>query len=251
MIKTLSPYYITVPFVNPTTTDVCNSFVLKLYVWNGAKNAVPSAAEYEKTVLNASASNGSTKLEVGRMVNDFIEFQISNPGTTSLEDGNNQVWVKWEVYYDDQPLYAQEQNITLAVKGYGWFLDGQNPDVPVNNILLTGDEFKVSRNGFFVLPIVVEETTPPTPSLVIDSITLSSGELYDLAFTTNITYTDIYYRYSLTGLNDWTIGFEIGTASPFEITLPGTDVTYDVQIFTFDPLTSETVYSPIFTIYIP
>lgn len=157
MIKTLTPYYITVPYTNPSTDVVCDSFVLKIYIWKGTKNAVPSAPEYEKTILNATASNGSVKLDISKMINDFIEFSISNPGVTSLESGNNQAWVKTEIYYSDAPTIPENQNITFALKGYGWFLEGENPQIPTNKILLTGDEFKVNRNGFFVLPIKINE----------------------------------------------------------------------------------------------
>ena len=38
MIKTLSPYYINIPFVSPLTSLVCTSYTLKIYIWKGLKN---------------------------------------------------------------------------------------------------------------------------------------------------------------------------------------------------------------------
>jgi len=159
MIKTLSPYYIFIPRVNPNTSIVCGSYTLKLYVWQGNKTAVPSTPDYEITKINASNSNQTDKVDIARIVNDFIDFNCVQSTVTSLENGDNQYWTKTEVYYDDQPLVAQNKNILLSMKGYGYFMEGQNPQIPNNKILLEGDEFKVSRSGYFVLPIMMD--APP------------------------------------------------------------------------------------------
>lgn len=153
-IKTLSPHYITIPLTNPTTEVVCNSFTLKIYIWSGAFTAVPGIASYEITKINAAASAGNDKINISRVVNDFLEFECTPLTGLSLQNGNNQVWVKTEVYYDDAPEVAELENTQLAVKGYGYFLDGENPQLPTNRILLQGDEFKVNRSGIFVLPIL-------------------------------------------------------------------------------------------------
>ena len=158
MIKTLSPHYIVVPLVNPDTLVVCGSYVLNIYVWDGNKSAVPSEPEYVMTKINAAASSGSDRINISHIVNDFIDFKLEHPEATSLENGNNQVWVKTEVYYDDEPEDAKQESILLATKGYGWFMEGNNPQLPGNKILLTGDEFKANRNGYFILPILINET---------------------------------------------------------------------------------------------
>lgn len=241
MIKTISPYYVYVPLVNPTSSVVCNSYLMNLYVWEGDKNAVPSEPTYTKTKINSAESNSSEKLNISRLVNDFIDFNCTPSSVTSLEDGNNQVWVKFECFYDDQPDLPQLVFTEVAVKGYGYFMEGENPDVPVNKILLEGDEFKVNRNGYFVLPIILDGPEAPEPILVIDSID-GAG----LSFTTNIDYTEISYRYKDTEVLDWTIGENTGTESPFLVIFEigeGT-ASLDVQIFTYDPLTDEVVYSP-------
>ncbi len=251
MIKTLSPYYLTIPLVNPMTEVVCDTFLLKVYIWDGNKTAVPSIAEYESTIINASNSNGNHKLDISKIVNDFIDFNCVQSLVTSLEDGNNQAWVKTEVYYNDQPTIAQLIETNLAIKGYGYFLDGENHQPPSNKIFLTGDEFKVNRNGFFVLPILMNEPTPPTPSLVIDSIILDTGDSYIITFTTNISYTEIYFRYSVTTLDIWALGDELITESPFAISIASISGTYDVQIYAYDPLTDTVIFSDYYTLIIP
>lgn len=244
MIKTLSPHYIYIPLTNPTSEVVCDNYTLKIYIWDGLKNAVPTTPTYTSTKINASGIDGVESVNISRLVNDYINFYFSAPTSTSLEDAGNQVWVKTEVYYNDQPTLAQNQSVQLAVKGYGYFQEGNNPQLPTNKILLTGDEFKVNRNGFFVLPILLDETVPPTPTLVIDSIT---SEI-TIAFTTNIYYSEIFYRYRQTGDTIWTFGLVSGTTNPFDIEPILLTGSVEVQIFTYDPLTEQNVYSNIYTI---
>lgn len=251
MIKTLSPYYLTIPLVNPTTSVVCETFTLKVYIWNGNKTAVPSITEYESTIINASNSNGNHKLDISKIVNDFIDFSCVQSLVTSLENGNNQVWCKTTVYYNDQPTLPQLTETNLAIKGYGYFLEGENAQPPANKIFLTGDEFKVNRNGFFILPILMDEPTPETPELQIVSITLDTGDSYEIVFTTNIIYDEINFIYRLAPETDWTFGLEFITGSPFTITIPTVSGTYEVQIFTYDALTDTVIYSDSYFLIIP
>jgi hypothetical protein len=157
MIKTLSPYYITIPLVSPSNGLLCNSYKLQLFVWNGSKTAVPASPSYEKTIFNAAASTGSQKINIARLVNDFIDFQINPIFETGLQAADNQAWVKWQVVYDVDSENPQLVGLDLAVKGKAYFTDGENTSTPANRILLTGDEFKVSRQGLFVLPIKILE----------------------------------------------------------------------------------------------
>lgn len=159
MIKTLSPHYITIPRVNPTTNRTCDSYKFDLFIWSGDKSAFPTIPEYTITRVNAGNSATDDKVDISRIVNSFFDVNCIQSTATSLENGNNQYWVMIKVYYDDQPITAQLRNVLLAMKGYGYFMEGQNPQIPSNKILLEGDEFKVSRNGYFVLPIMMD--TPP------------------------------------------------------------------------------------------
>jgi len=192
MIKTLTPYYVSVPLINPNSLAVCNSYTIKLFIWEGNKGAVPSTAAYEKTKVNAALSDDNDSINIARLINDYIIFDFAPSLVTSLENSNNQVWVKFAVYYDDEPTLAQLQFIELAVRGYGYFTEGENPETPVNKVLLTGTEFKVNRNGLFVLPIELDETIPPPSALEIVSIV---GDV--LTFTTNIMSDEFYFQYTL------------------------------------------------------
>lgn len=158
MIKTLSPYYIEIPLTSPFSDVVCGSYTVQIFIWNGSRTAVPMQSSYQITKYNAVGSNGIEKVNIARIVNDFIDFQINPETTTGLYDSNNQTWVRFHVIYDVDPTIIQLQQTKLAVKGYGYFMEGTNPETPVNKILLKQDEYKVSRGGLFVLPIQIEES---------------------------------------------------------------------------------------------
>lgn len=163
MIKTLSPYYLYIPFVDPITTDTCLSYTLKLYVWDGDKDTPPATASYSITKNNPTSSTGNDKINIARLLNDFIDFAPSIGIATSLIDGDNQRWVKFTLTYttlvDDIATLGTEQNVSteLALKGYSYGMDGENASTPANRILMSGDEFKVNRTGVFNVPIKILE----------------------------------------------------------------------------------------------
>jgi hypothetical protein len=147
MIKTLSPYYLTIPFVSPLTGAICTAFTLKIFVWDGVKATPPATASYSITKNNPTASTGNDKINIARLINDFIDFMPSE---------SNQRWCKTTVTYDGSGV---EELVTtsLVLKGYGYGMSGENPQPPANRILLQGNEFKVQRSGVFNLPILILE----------------------------------------------------------------------------------------------
>ncbi len=101
MIKNLSPYYKTIPWISPATGLTCTSFTLNIYVWDGLKTSPPIAPHYSITKNNVTDSDGSDKINIARLVSDYIDFSPLFPGTaTTLNRGNNQAWVKTEVFYN-------------------------------------------------------------------------------------------------------------------------------------------------------
>lgn len=255
MIKSLSPYYISVPFVSPLTDLTCTSYTLQVFVWNGLKSDPPTTASYEFTKTNPTSSISSDKVDISNIINDFINFTAQKTNTTSLIDGNNQVWVKTQVlYYTTEPTdltTPSNINVSLMVKGYTYGMDGENATTPADKILLTGREFKVNRSGVFVLPIEIDETTEALAELIITSIVEDAHPLYDINFTLTGNIEDLYYRYRLDGVTDWTNGFTLGlNTSPFNVELDVSAGDYEVQIYGFDNVNNENVYSNIYTITI-
>lgn len=245
-IKTLSPYYIEIPLTNPLTGVVCNSYEMRIFIWNGSKTAVPADPAYTMTKINAAGASGTDKLNIARIANDFIEFSCQQQTGTVLVDGNNQVWLKYVCYYDDQPTVPAFQAVHLAVKGYGYFLEGENPQLPANKILLTGDEFKVNRNGRFVLPIIVDEPAVPERSLIIDSFVRTEGKEYDIAVTANFPYTEMVVSVRPVGSNVWTQAAYSGSSYIVHPEIASN--IFEVMAGAFDPVTSEMIYSAVYTI---
>jgi hypothetical protein len=161
MIKSLSSYYITVPFVSPLTSATATSYTVKLYVWSGLKTAVPIESDYEITKINIASSIGDDKLNIARLLNDFIEFNPNLNEVTGLISANNQKWCKWEVYYTTDDIaddgVAQLENTKLLLKGYGYGNEGENPQPNSNRLLITSGRYKVNRTSIFTAPIKLNE----------------------------------------------------------------------------------------------
>lgn len=211
MIKSLSPYYLNIPWVSPLTSTVCVAYTLRVYVWDGLKASVPATASYTMTKPNLATSSGTDKLDISQLINDYIDFE---------PNGNNQRWVKTTVVYtttdEDDLDVVQLPSTNLMLQGYGTGLDGENSQPPANRILISGDEFKVFRNGYFNLPVIISEsiTTSATvksyPSLNInDTITflptqnnanLVKNILVDLSLALGDEVVEIIYNDALVTL---------------------------------------------------
>lgn len=249
-IKTLSPYYVSVPLTNPVTGAVCDSYTILLYVWNGYKITPPESPSYEITKINASAATGTEKVDISRIINDSIEFQCRQQLSTVLDAGDNQVWVKIVVFKDDQPLSPIIEEIHLALKGYGFFLEGENPQLPTNKILVTGDEFKVNRNGHFVLPIMASEPEIISPrEITISRVVRTTERNFEYLTTSNFEYDRMYMQAREVGATVW------GALTPFSLLKPDTveipealaSEQFETRVSAFDPATSSRIYSDAFT----
>lgn len=237
MIKSLSPYYLEIPWVAPLSSLTCTSFTLQVFVWNGVKNIEPTNPIYEVTKDNVTSDTGSVKIDISLIINDFIDFTPFSTNVTELIDGFNQYWVKTQILYttsDVDDYVPNYEETVLMTQGYGYGMDGENAQIPANNILLTGTEFKVSRNGFFVLPILIEEDTP----VVADFATITSIAGGCVNFTYNIPYGQpaVTVQISTDGGAHWSdstgsptsprCGFSFSTGDMVRLKSIGADVYY-------------------------
>ncbi len=161
VIKTLVPYYLEIPFTSPLTSVIATAYTLQIFVWDGLKSSVPVNPAYEITKKNPTGTGGNDKINISRLINDYIDFEPNVSSTTGIYDGNNQVWVKTQVIYtttdEDDDGTVQLENTILAIQGNTYGLDGENAQPPVNRILLNNTEFKVDRRGFFCVPFLASE----------------------------------------------------------------------------------------------
>lgn len=250
MIKSLTPFYINVPFVDTATGITCQKYTLKIYVWDGLKTATPTSATYEITKFNPTESTGTDKINIAREVNDFIDFDATAVTITELVDGDNQKWVQTEIYYDESTI-PRNQTIQLLLRGYGYGMEGENPQPPANKILIPIQDYKVNREGVFVIPILVDE---PTVTGLVITITLvteeSVGDEYEITFTTNrVSTTDITVYYRETGDTTWNL-FADTVVSPYTLFIdpPLTGGDYEFRLSLFDSLQGEVVYSNIYNL---
>jgi len=200
MIKTLSPYWLTIPFVAPLSGLTCTEYTLKVYVWSGDKLSAPTESTWEITKKNPTGSTGTTRVNISNILSNFIQFTPQEGTGTSVIDGNNQRWIKYETFYQTTDISdsqnASNQFITLMLKGYSLGLDLENSSTPTNKVLLNGREFKVSRNSIFVLPVEIDESVIPLPSVVLNSVTPQGANIFQ-------------YDYDLAGLP---VGKKVGVA---------------------------------------
>lgn len=158
-MKVFSPYYITVPYIAPLSALTCTKFTLNVFIWSGLKSSVPITPTYELTKDNITASTSSTKIDISKLVSDFIDFQAEISNITEVINGSNQNWVRVSTYYTttDPTDATTETNIEthLATKGYSYGNEGENVDFPTNKILIPIIDYKVHSK--FVVPVLIDE----------------------------------------------------------------------------------------------
>lgn len=196
MIKALSPYYVNIPFLATASGLVCDYFIIKFYVWAGVKSSVPSEPTYEVTINNVETSSGDNEINISNWISDFIEFLPANFTGTELVNGNNQYWVKWETYYktteETDLTTPTNQNTVLYSRGYGYAMEGKNPNTPTNKILIPIVDYKVNRDSNFVFPILIDETTSIEGVITLDLVSYNSS---------GPTSSDISIDYTITGFS--------------------------------------------------
>tara|TARA_R110000787_G_C13381878_1_gene441875 strand:- start:110 stop:1180 length:1071 start_codon:yes stop_codon:yes gene_type:complete len=218
MKKTLSPITIDIPFVSPLTGETSTQYKLIIRVWDGLEANPPISESYSKTVSNLNSSIGVQKVNISRLVNDFVIIRPSTNTSTGLINGNSQVWVQTSVIYTttDAADLNLEQNVvkSLAVKGYTYGNEGANQETNANNILIDYDEFNVSRTGIFMLPVFSQTSAITTISYPNNEINFSQTPIattnsadsvkvmfVDVSETTLDTYIEIVYNGVTTTLN--------------------------------------------------
>jgi hypothetical protein len=259
MIKTLSPYYLNIPFVAPLSGLTCTEFTLKVYVWTGDKLSSPATSTWDITKKNPTGSTGNARFNVSNILSDFIQFTPQEGTGTSVLNGNNQRWIKFETYYQTADVEDSEnpsnEIIKLALKGYAYGLDSENSSTPTNKVLLNGREFKVSRNSIFVLPVEIDQSVITLPSIVLNSVTPQGGNIFQYDFDlSDVISENIGLLYRQNGDVDWVASkFSLGvnsgnhTIDSNEITLTGS---VDFAISFYYPELETQIFSNIITLSI-
>lgn len=167
MILTRSPYYLDIPWISPFSMDLSDKYIVQVYVWSGLKSSVPSEPTYEQENKNPLGRTGSTKVDISNFVNDALTIDLVSDTTTNIVDSNSAVWVKSQVIYYVDEVAESPQFVTtlLAVKGYGYGIDGQNTTIPANNVLSSITQSNINK-GYYYLPIKVSETVATDVTII-------------------------------------------------------------------------------------
>lgn len=157
MIRALSPYYVTTPLVSPLTSEVCTSYTIYIKVWVGDKNTPPTEPTYQITKDNSTNSIGNDKINIARIIADFIEFTPQSSNTTAVIDGVNQMWVQTYNTYkttdEDDSTTNQNTFTDIFSLGYSYGNEGENNLIVNESILMPIEEYKVYKEGVFIVPI--------------------------------------------------------------------------------------------------
>jgi len=242
MIKSLSNYYLTIPFVDPSLSVLlgslaCSKYTLKIYVWDGLKASIPATASYEMTKQNIATSNGSDKVSISNLINDYIDFMPTLMTGTGIYDGNNQNWVSCKLIYttvdpltgDDMVSDELDFLTDLMVQGYAGGLDGENGQTPTSKVFISGDDLKAYRSGNFIVPVLLSESTVSEvtiksyPDLEIDETintpsTTNSAELVqNIWINLSETFTDKYVEVVYNGVTKTILITEEYKYTPMDI----------------------------------
>lgn len=249
MIRTLSPYYINIPWVAPST-NIATRVLIKIYIWNGLKSNVPDNATYEVTKDNALETDQHFKINISNWIKDFIPLDVVSV-SDSTSNGNNQWWVKIETIYTTETesdfTNPSNQTIKLFCKGYNYGMEGENAEA-TEGFLVPILDYKVARNTVFTIPYLIPATELPVPFINLISVTPRNdgSNIYDFTYTKQGDYTTFDLVISFGGVFQ-VIGNITDTTSGtgFFTTASSVDT---VQLFGFDNLTATQVQSNIITL---
>ncbi len=179
MIRSLSPYYITVPLqYNTSSTVTCEYFKLHIKVWSGNELSVPSDIDYTIVYDNTNSETGDHTINIAPLLRDFIEFTPQDNGQNFgvLNSDGNQKWVQTSVNYDGLSTPDSSSVVTeLFSSGYSYGTDGVNaetrgPDTADKpQILLEDNDYTMHRGGVFNVPISLEDLSSGTTSIIVRS----------------------------------------------------------------------------------
>ncbi len=160
MILTRSPYYLTIPWESPSSMTIPDKYIIELYIWEGLKASVPLTATYEIENKNPLERTGSVDVDISSYINDFLTVNLEVDTETNVIDSKSAIWVKSQVIYyiSDVAQTPEFESTDLAIKGYGYGIEGKNTTIPTNNALTSALSVNVSAKTYFNVPIKVSES---------------------------------------------------------------------------------------------
>ena len=155
IINTRSPFYIKV------SDSTLATATLQLYIYEGAKDTTPDAADLKYTVTKSELENNNQVVfEISELIRDYIDVKY---------DGEYDSYCVWAnaVITATQSTGAPVSSPTvfpsdyanqfIAVDGYGYFEEGVNPE-PSRSLLQSNEIMYRPEDGNINIPIFAEDT---------------------------------------------------------------------------------------------
>lgn len=176
LINTRSPFYIKVSDTNLQSAE------LKLYIYEGAKDVTPDAADLKYTIEKAELEETNyVVFEISELVRDYIDAKYDgeydsycvwvNPVITATNESGTTITSPTVTPsdYDDQ---------FIATDGYGYFEEGINPDFDEGLMMSEGTIYRVNDRSVNI-PVYTGSTNSVAFRL--------NGET---VYSKNVVYTD-------------------------------------------------------------
>ena len=181
IINTRSPFYIKVYHSSLFEVE------LKLYIYEGAKDTSPDAADLKYTIVKAELEgNNQVVFEISELVRDYINAKYDG------EYDSYTVWVNPVItIYDVNGGFIPNQYVTItpsdysdqfvATDGYGYFEEGINPDFDKGLMMTPATLYRVEDRDINI-PVSAETTNSVAFRLngeTVKSVTISDTDNTD------------------------------------------------------------------------
>lgn len=160
MILTRSPYYINVVFTN----NFVNAVNFTVTIGNGSFSSINAIDSYNLTKRKPSDTATNTWLDVSPFISDLFDqkpIDVSLYNAPTVISSNEVLLASISEQQEDSlgsqlPLNSFKYRCT---EGYGYYTEGQNYD-PNKKILLSHTGYKAFENGYFVVPLECDSSSP-------------------------------------------------------------------------------------------
>jgi len=155
IINTRSPFYIKV------SNSALATATLQLYIYEGAKDTTPDAADLKYTITKSELENNNQVVfEISELIRDYIDVKYDgeydsycvwvNAVISAAEDNGDPI---------SSPTVTPSDytNQFIAVDGYGYFEEGVNPE-PSRSLLQSNKIMYRPEDGNINIPIFAEDT---------------------------------------------------------------------------------------------
>jgi len=155
IINTRSPFYIKV------SNSALATATLQLYIYEGAKDTTPDAADLKYTITKSELENNNQVVfEISELIRDYIDVKYDGEYDSYCVWANAVITAKNSsggTISSPTVTPSDYTNQFIAVDGYGYFEEGVNPE-PSRSLLQSNKIMYRPEDGNINIPIFAEDT---------------------------------------------------------------------------------------------